>query len=105
MFDVPAGLPTDLWSIPYPLHRYQTIEVPESRQKPESFSRFLMGFLDILYASNGLPVLWCITYHALGTLVVLGVVSGGLPRPQTKSPSVPDDPKKHFEKFEKTEKS
>ena len=32
MFDVPAGLPTDLWSIPDPLHRYQTSEVPESRQ-------------------------------------------------------------------------
>jgi len=35
MFDVPAGLPTDLWSIPDPLHRYQIIEVPESRQMPD----------------------------------------------------------------------
>ena len=35
MFDVPAGLPTDLWYIPDPLHRYQTIEVPESRQMPD----------------------------------------------------------------------
>ena len=85
MFDVPAGLPTDLWSIPDPLHRYQTIEVP-------------LKF-------NGLPMLWCITYHTLGTLVVLGGVSGVLPRPQMKSPSVPDDPKKRFEKFQKNQKS
>ena len=57
------------------------------------------------YAFNGLPVLWCITYPTLGTLVVLGGLSGVLPRPQTKSPSVPDDPKKRSEKFQKNRKS
>ena len=53
----------------------------------------------IFYAFNGLSVLWCITYQTLGTLVVVGEVSGVLPRSQMKSQSVPDDPKKRFEKF------
>ena len=66
-----------------------------------SISMDVMNFYDF----NGLSVLWCITYQTLGTLVVLGGLSGVLPRPQMKSPSVPDDPKKRFEKFQKNRKS
>ena len=36
--------------------------------------------------------------------MVLGELSGVLPQPQMKSPSVPEDPKKHFGKFEKKRK-
>ena len=38
-------------------------------------------------------------YWTLGTLVVVGEVSGVLPRSKMKSQSVPEDSKKRFEKF------
>ena len=43
-------------------------------------------------------------YRTLGTLVVVGEVSGELSRPHTRPPSDPDDPKTCFEKFQKNRK-